>query len=161
MVKRVETAGFPRRFFFDKGVDVRLRGWYGKGMRTGRGFTLVELMVVVVIVGILAAVAVPLYSGLKEKAISAEILASISTVNSAGKNYYSDTEQDLSGYTDVTHLKGAGFMDLLSLDGNYFQEADYGGWVFDSQGMVLSLDVLDWHVEWSDADRRYLAVKGP
>ena len=53
-----------------------------------RGFTLVELMVTVTIVGILANMALPAVSGLRRRAEAARIIADITTVRSAALDHY-------------------------------------------------------------------------
>ncbi len=53
-----------------------------------KGFTLVELVIVIAILGILAAYAVPKYQGLVEEARSAEARAQLGTVRSALGIYY-------------------------------------------------------------------------
>jgi len=59
-------------------------------MRPKYGFTLIELMVVVIIVGVLAAVAVPLYRSNVKKAMSSEGAALLGSVLTAEKVYYQE-----------------------------------------------------------------------
>lgn len=61
-----------------------------KGMkrRMRRGFTLIELMIVVAIIGILAAVAVPNFIDATDEAKAARIQADLSTIGSAVELYY-------------------------------------------------------------------------
>ncbi|MEG1849959.1 MAG: prepilin-type N-terminal cleavage/methylation domain-containing protein [Oscillospiraceae bacterium] len=54
-----------------------------KTRKSKKGFTLVELMVVVAILGVLVAVAIPVYNGMTEKAEMNTCRANIRTIESA------------------------------------------------------------------------------
>jgi prepilin-type N-terminal cleavage/methylation domain-containing protein len=56
------------------------------------GFTLIELMIVVAIIGILAAVAIPKFADLVTKSKEAAVKGNLGTVRSAVSIYYGDTE---------------------------------------------------------------------
>ena len=61
------------------------------GKKSKDGFTLVELMVVAVIVAILAAVAIPLMSANKNRAIMTEAEAALGTIRSVLRAQYAET----------------------------------------------------------------------
>ncbi len=92
------------------------------------GFTLVELMVVAVIVAILAAVAIPLMSGNKKRAMATEAEAALGSIRTALRAMYAETkayDKDPNGTTisgSVTNIPGVTAEDL---EGTYFKSANY------------------------------------
>jgi prepilin-type N-terminal cleavage/methylation domain-containing protein len=56
--------------------------------RTQRGFTLVEIMIVVAIIGILAAIAIPLFAGQMRRAKTTEAQLQLNVIAKGAKTYY-------------------------------------------------------------------------
>ena len=80
---------------------MKMRGQMKKG-RNQKGFTLVELMVVVVIIGVLSAIAVPVYSSVTEKAAQSAHDANLRTIDGAIMLYL--TNNDGAGNPEITDL---------------------------------------------------------
>ena len=61
-------------------------------IRSAGGFTLIELMIVVAIIGILAAIAIPKFADLVTRSKESSVKGSLGSVRSAVSIYYSDNE---------------------------------------------------------------------
>ena len=74
-------------------------------MRTNnrKGFSLIELLIVVVIIGILAAIAIPKFANTKEKAYIAQMKSDLKNLASAQESYFSDKQT----YANLAQIQAA------------------------------------------------------
>lgn len=61
-----------------------------RGRRARRGFSLIELMTVMAVIGLLAAIGIPRYRDMKRRAFYANIVSDFNTVRVASYNYWAD-----------------------------------------------------------------------
>lgn len=121
------------------------------------GFTLIELMIVVAIIGILAAIAIPQFASLVSKSQEGRTKANLGTIRSALSIYYGDTEGWYpanaagSNLTALTtggkYLQAVPNSDLPKTPGNAGHGSvstdvtavdDLGGWSYDNGGVASS-----------------------
>ena len=90
-----------------------------------KGFTLIELMVVILIVGVLAAAAVPLMRGKIDRSKWTEANAAAGSIRSAVKVYFMETGDIVTGSLSDASVQQATSMQSGDLAGSYFTASDY------------------------------------
>ena len=117
-------------------------------MRKQQGFTLIELMIVVAIIGILAAIAIPAYQDYTIRAQVSEGLNLTGACKAAVTEYYQDqgkfpADNATAGLETGTNIKGKYTTQVMvSAGGNC--EATYGGDAnANINGAVLKMAPLD------------------
>ena len=98
-------------------------------MKSRKGFTLIELMVVILIVAVLAAVLVPLIRARIDAAKWSEAKAGIGNIASGVRAYWAEHQDEYAAgstvypdLTDVCQINASGVSDL---DGKYFTQGAY------------------------------------
>ena len=86
-------------------------------LRTQKGFTLIELMIVVVIIGILAAIAIPNFIAMQNRAKEGSTKANMHTLQLAAEDYGVQNDGVYTATMDATHVANllpAGFKNPFS-----------------------------------------------
>ena len=78
--------------------------------RDEKGFTLIELMIVIAIIGILAAIAIPQFSAYRERAFDSAAQSDLRNAATAQEAFFVDNQ----AYTQTT---GSGGLNLTTSDG--------------------------------------------
>ena len=116
-------------------------------MKRQSGFTLIELVVVIIVLGILAVTAAPKFIDLQNDARAATLEGVKASVQSANSMIYAKAA--INGDESKQCSKDTVTCDDITMDGNNFQ-AEYGYLPAANLTHALDLDADDWTIEVSD-----------
>jgi len=89
-------------------------------MRAKKGFTLVEILIVVVILGILAAIVIPQFTEASTEAKTSSLVTDLQSLRSQIELYKVQHNDNLPGVANGTHVATAGFVNSLILKTDIF-----------------------------------------
>ena len=92
-----------------------------RNLRNSKGFTLIELMIVVVIIGILAAIAIPKFANVSKNSKQAEAGPVLKQICTLAQTYF---DQNSAQATAITDLASVGWQDPTA---KYFTFTFAGG----------------------------------
>ena len=113
-----------------------------------KGFTLIELAIVIVIAALLAAVAVPIYNGIVDDAKWSEAKTAVGTIRSAVDTYKAKMGGDISSLGLTGFSSGDNDLVLLKLDDDAFEELQY----FNSEDFVMTWDAVNGAGDGTDGE---------
>jgi type IV pilus assembly protein PilA len=102
------------RYLIRLGKKWRRKEMLKRYLKDQRGLTLIELLAVIVILGIIAAIAIPSIGGIIDNTKTKAHKANALMILDAARMYYIDNPSDAT--VDTTTLKNKGYLDAVPVD---------------------------------------------
>jgi len=87
-----------------------LTGWLGSAFENNKGFTLIELLTVIGIIGVLAAIAIPVFNQYKGRSLDADAKSNLHNIYLACKGYWTENGSGNSCTVPIAKSTAYGYM---------------------------------------------------